>query len=622
MTLKRFLIPLFLLFVLFAIPTPTRAQVKSFYWERVDVDIHLQDNGDLRVTEEQTLVFSGGTFTFGYRTIPHGISGGNDGIEDISVREGAIQYEPSYDSDYTFIVDRSGSEVKVNWYFPATQGRHTYTFEYTVKSAVRVGTGEADAGDQIFWMAIPDDHPARIENSRVTIHLPEGIRPQVYTGTNDPLVEAYIDGRPSRDVAIQVSDDGRRITYNLNRSLNTGQALEVRVQFPSGALAIGTPDWQRQEQLADVWKLILIIVGGLILVAGPLAVFLLWYLRGRDPDVGLVPDYLSEPPDELPPAVAGTLIDEQADMQDVVSTLLSLAQNGYLTMEETKNDHIFTLTGKDRHGLRPYEKQFIKAFFKNKQSRSLTSLRYKFAQSLGPIQNALYDEMVREKLFNHSPESVRMIYRVLAIGSTAVVGGLTLVLAPVIVGETAAGFAMCPAIAIGISGVALLFAAGHMPAKTVQGAQAAARWGAFKTYLKEIEKYTNLQEAGDIFEKYLPYAVAFGLERSWIRKFAAVPTTPVPTWYAPYPRYDNGRVRGGRGKPAPTGSSGRSSTPSLEGMSGGLTGGLAGMSGSLTQMLNSTSSILRSTPPSSSSGGSSGGFSGGGSSGGGSMGFG
>ena len=47
-----------------------------------------------------------------------------------------------------------------------------------------------------------------------------------------------------------------------------------------------------------------------------------------------------------------------------------------------------------------------------------------------------------------------------------------------------------------------------------------ARWRAFKRYLQNLEKYTKVEEAAEIFERYLPYAVAFGLEQSWIRKFA------------------------------------------------------------------------------------------------------
>jgi hypothetical protein len=176
----------------------------------------------------------------------------------------------------------------------------------------------------------------------------------------------------------------------------------------------------------------------------------------------------------------------------------------------------------------------------------------------------------------------------------------------------------------------------HMPRKTPKGAEEAARWLAFKRYLQDVEKYTNLEEATAIFDRYLAYAIAFGMERSWLQKFARVSEAPVPPWYQPLPRRPGGKrpISGGpvvtapvAGMPAAGGATAGSSTGGLEGMSGGVTGGLESMSTGLTRMLTSSTNILQSTRPAPSSGGSSSGsrgFSGGGSfssGGGGSRGF-
>ena len=53
----------------------------------------------------------------------------------------------------------------------------------------------------------------------------------------------------------------------------------------------------------------------------------------------------------------------------------------------------------------------------------------------------------------------------------------------------------------------------------------------FKTYLKNIKQYADIEQSGDIFDKYLAYAIAFGLERSFINTFSQSPTTPIPPWY-------------------------------------------------------------------------------------------
>lgn len=621
---QKFLFLPFLLLILLASPRSSAAQTKSFYWERFDVDITLLENGDMRIVETQILNFSGAPFTYGYGTIYTGSAGNNDGIVDISVRDDNGSYtESGSNAERTFEVSRSSDEVSINWYFEPTVGSRTFQFSYTVVGGIQVGTLEEGDGDQIYWKAIPADHPSWIESSWVTIHLPEGVQPQINSNTGDYLVAAYVDGEESDRVQISVGDNGRTLTYNLQTALATDQQLEVRVQFPHGLLDIPTPSWQNRAQQADATSLVVLVIALLILVGGPLAVLLLWYARGRDPEMGIVvPEYITEPPNDLPPAVVGTLVDEKADMRDIISTLLDLAQRGYLTISEEKNNHTFTRTDKPDSDLRPFEQRFLKDIFRGKEERSLNSLRYKFADKLPKLRKLLYEELVSDGLVPRSPESVRNSYGCFSI--VVLVGAVgSFIAIPAALGADIVT-AVCPAFAIGLTGVALLIVSRVMPAKTQKGAETAAQWQAFKHYLQNIDQYRNLEESGDIFEKYLPYATAFGLERTWIRKFTAVATTPIPTWYHPYPYY--GMPRGHR-RMASSQPGGGMSAPSLEGMSGSLTGGLESMSKGLTRMLNSTSTIMKSTPPSSSgrsSGGFSGGFSGGGfsSGGGGSRGFG
>ncbi len=180
--------------------------------------------------------------------------------------------------------------------------------------------------------------------------------------------------------------------------------------------------------------------------------------------------------------------------------------------------------------------------------------------------------------------------------------------------------------------VALLIAGRAMPRKTEKGAEEAARWLAFRRYLQTIEEHADLEVVKDKFEAYLPYAVAFGMERRLISQFAAV-DAPAPMWWGPvfvpgygYPgghTIGTGTGQAG-GPPGPLADA--KGGPSLSDMSGSMGTSLASMSAGLGAMLSSAGTVLTSTPPSSSSGGgggfSGGGFSGGGGGGGGSRGFG
>jgi hypothetical protein len=60
----------------------------------------------------------------------------------------------------------------------------------------------------------------------------------------------------------------------------------------------------------------------------------------------------------------------------------------------------------------------------------------------------------------------------------------------------------------------------HMPRKTEKGAEAAAKWRAFRRYLQDIEKHRDLGASSEIFDRYLSYAIAFEIDKGWIRKFS------------------------------------------------------------------------------------------------------
>ena len=592
------------------------------------MEMTLLENGDMEVVETQVLNFSGEPFTFGFGTILTGSAGNNDGISNIQVREGDQIYErSSSERPYTFNVDESRDEVRIDWYFPPALGQQIYTFSYTIHGGVIVGTDEPGSGDQIFWKAIPSDHPGRIQNSTVTIHLPAGVEPQRDIDDGSYLVEG-LAAWDENLVETQVSDDGRTLSYKLTQPLLSGQPFEVRVQFPHGILDIPTPGWQQRQQNADVYALIGVVLSGLLFLGGPLAVVALWYVRGRDPETGLVvPDYLTEPPSNLPPAVVGTLVDEKADMRDIISTLVDLAQRGYITIGENKSrNHVFTLENESKAELRPYEAQFLKDIFRNKNERSLASLRYKFANRLPKLRNMLYDELIDRGLVERSPQKVRTSYTV----GAALIGGagiFAFVILAAVLPEDAAFLSCCGSIALGVTAVFLGVFGRHMPTKTAKGTEEKAKWDAFRNYLKNIEEYQDMAQAGELFEKYLPYTTAFGLDRSWIRKFSRVRSTPIPRWYYPY-GYGHTVLGGGSG--STSGSSGGGTAPSLPSLdtaASGMSRGLESMSNSLTRMLNSTASTMRSTRStnsggSRSSGGFSGGFSGGSSGGGGSRGFG
>jgi uncharacterized membrane protein len=328
-------------------------------------------------------------------------------------------------------------------------------------------------------------------------------------------------------------------------------------------------------------------------------------------------------------------------MRDVLSTLIDLSHRGYIVIEEERTEGLFGLGGrtiftfkrtdKALDDLRKFERNFIDRLFGGQMERTLDSLKNKFYIHIPKLKSDLYGEMVRHKLFPSSPEKTRNYWSgigvgLLVIAGIAVYGAFTLE-------DFSFPLLMCIPVALGITGLMMMISGQYMPAKTAKGAEEAAKWKAFREYLTNLEKYRSLEEASAHFDAFLPYAVAFGMERAWIRKFKDLDSMPIPTWY--YPTYRGGYWgRGYRaGTPVPggygsaddmlPGDLARAGGGGLNDLSNSLSGGLESISNGLTNLLNSAGSTMTSKPQSSGGGGwSGGGSSGGGGSGGGSSGFG
>jgi len=614
---------------LLAIGQPAQAQTKTLYWDGWDTTLTILPNGDLHVLERQRINFTDGTFTFGFREIPLAKTGGIVGISVSEPGVGVYSEGGFSKQPFTFDATQNGGDLSIRWYFPPTANQiRTFDIAYTVKDALRV----YDTGDKLQWQAIATDRDFRIQEASVTVVLPAGAQFQLI----DSAGVAATWGQ---------SPDGTGVTFLANGSMSPSDSLEVGIEFTHGIIPNEAPAWQEEfdnenlydENVRPFVEIGLGLLALMLMIGGPALVFLLWYMRGRDPQVGPVPEYLSEPPDGLPPGVLGTLIDEKADMRDVVATIVDLGRKGALRIEETNKkgwlglgsaDFVFRKQEADV-SLSTVESAVMGGIFKGgKSTVDLSDLRNKFYTTLPKIQSRLYKEMETRELFRKNPDSTRKLWRGIGFALVALGIGIGVVLGALLSKYTT----MFPCLLGGmvVTGIAVIIAGGAMPAKTVKGSEAAARWMAFKVYLQRIDKIEDLKKVAELFEQYLPYAIAFGIRDSYVRKFAAEPSTPVPIWWVPYGGHGFGRSTTGRIGGSTTATSGPLGGPrgpgGLQGMSDSMTGGLQSMSAGLTSMLNSTGRVLRSAPSSSGTSGgggfSGGGFSGGGGGGGGSAGFG
>jgi uncharacterized membrane protein len=126
---------------------------------------------------------------------------------------------------------------------------------------------------------------------------------------------------------------------------------------------------------------------------------------------------------------------------------------------------------------------------------------------------------------------VRTTWQVLGVVATAAGAGLTWLL----VGPLNTAFGLL-GVAVALSGVVLLVLAPRMPARTARGTALLAQAKGFRTYLETAEaNQIRFEEGQDVFSRYLPFAIVFGVADRWAKVFAQLAASgaavATPTWY-------------------------------------------------------------------------------------------
>lgn len=632
--------------------TPAAAQDSSdeVEWSQYDVAIDVLEDGTMHVTETQQIEFNGSGYQNGFADIP---LTNTDGITNVQVSEiesdgTVVPFEQvdraSLVESDTYRVSSNDSTLSIDYRFPvASYETRTFVLEYDVIDGIRVYTNLDPPNEQIWWIAIATEttDAAPVRNATVTITLPEAVpldQTQIQAANGDL-------GNPS-----DYSSDGKTFTWNAS-DLSDGDSLEVRLQFPP-ILDIEAPSWQiaddekreaqqQREDRQSLYNVIFLGISGFGLIAGAVGLYGFWYTRGRDPQVGLVADFLPEPPDDLPPGVAGALLDERADERDIVATIVDLSRRGLFQIQETPSSsgtNMELIAKSSELPTDPFEKALVQELFHDKfeVGEKVPVVPGSLTNPM-KLRNRLYDEMIERGLFDRSPENTREHAKSagLVLIVVAVVGAVFLP------GVVDTGWVILPCVVVALFGIGLRFVAPYTPRKTLKGAEAAAKWRAFYRYLDDIQKYDDIEKAPETFEKYLAYATAFGLDSQWVSKFAKY-NTPAPEWYGPVvvlgdggygrrnrPHQGGGGLFGfpnfgGSGDNRRDGNGGGGGGGGLQDWSDTAAGGLQGASDSLVEMLNSAGRAFKSFGGGGSSSrgsfgsrGGSRGFSGGGSRGGG-----
>jgi len=507
-----------LVLALAALSQPAAAQ-RSLTIERFDAAITVNRDGSIDVTETISPRFTG-KWNGIFRTIPvkyHTPQGFNWtlGLQLQSAtdeRGQALKTETSRERHYI--------KYKI-WVPGAEDATRTVVLRYRATNGLRF----FDDHDELYWNVTGDEWEVPIEAASAQITLPdgaEGIRAIAING---------VYGSTARDAVVE--QDGATIRITMPHRLEFHEGLTAVVGWNKGLVAEPTATDRAMGFLRSNWPLSLPIVVFF-------GMFAVWRRHGRDPEPRPVPvEY--EPPEGMTPAEAGTLMDNSADMRDITATLVDLAVNGHLKIEEREERKLFGLIKNqeyvfhrleppaDARPLAPHEQRVLNGVFTGgSQTVELSDLENEFYTSLPGIKRGIFDRLIAHGYYRQRPQTVQGAWTAggIAAGVLTGVAGSAL----------AAKLSMTPVpffvagVLIAIIGIGFAFV---MPARTVAGARARERVLGFEDFLHRVEsdKYRRVVRTPEMFERFLPFAMAFGVEKQWAQAFEGIFREP-PRWYA------------------------------------------------------------------------------------------
>jgi Predicted membrane protein (DUF2207) len=516
--------PLLLLLILALQLVPAGAQVRNWRVTDFKDTISIAPDGTALVSEKITLAFAGEWHGI-HRTIP-------------------VEYPGPHGTNYTLflnvmsVTDENGSKLKydssksgatrdLKIYIPgAVDTTRIVNIDYSVRNGVRFfdssGDSTGDSYAEFYWNVTGNDWPVPIDHASAFVTLPEnaagGLRAQAFTG-------AY----GSRQSEATADVKGADVLFETTHPLPMRGGVTIDIYIPQGVLkppsALTKLGWFLGSNPILFLPLLTLAV-----------MFGLWYSVGRDPDPGVsvAPQY--EPPKGICPAEAGTLIDDTIHPRDITSTIVDLAVRGYIKIEEKVDtflvfhhkDYLFhLLKPREQWGpdLTPHERVMLENIFLGGAETRLSSLKNRFYTVIPVVRQDIMLGLKNKGIYTLDPESANG-YSIVAGVAIAI-----LVVAVQVMGWMNL-FNSIPLL-IGSVLVSALFwwlFARQMTAKTVAGARTRIAVLGFQEFMNRVDADRIKRMPPDTFEKFLPYAMALGVEHHWAQAFDGIIKDP-PSWY-------------------------------------------------------------------------------------------
>lgn len=499
--------------------------MRSICYSRIEADYSVTRGGDVLVQERFTVRFNGDwngiTRELVGRATRHDFRPDSvrEADPDRTYRDVRIEVLGATDASGTPLrvdEERSGGDMMLRIWVPnAHDAERVVVLRYRIEEGVTF----FDRHDELYWNVLGTTSTAPVAAMQVRVIPPGGA-----TGLRAIANAGALDSR-SGNVDVEIGS--QLITATSTIPLGPGTGFTIVAGWNAGVVDRPSALDRAMQRLSAWWMLILPFLSLALM-------WKLWERRGRDPAMlPVVTQYA--PPTELTPGEAGTLLDERADMRDITATMVDLAVQGRLRIEEVDGTKVFgmqfgedfrlvdTPPGVTARPAKRHEALLHSALFDGAGSVELSDLKNEFYRDLPGIREAMMDSLVENGIYDSRPDRTRLLWVVAAVFLGFVVFGLGIV----------TGAAPLPQIVVPpLTALPVLVFGWLMPRRTVKGTRTIERLRGFREFLERVDgdRLRRMNVDPSAFERLLPYAMALGVEKKWAAAFDGLAQEP-PRWY-------------------------------------------------------------------------------------------
>jgi hypothetical protein len=496
--------------------TPTR---KEYSADRFDVDIAIQSDGSLLVTETTLFQFVGGPFTTVFRDLP---TNDTDGITDIAAGVDGVTWPAGKSAGQVEI--SQGNPIKVTWHLTsASDVSYAFSLTYHVRGVIR----QESSADILRWQALPNQYEYPIRTSKVLVTWPEAAR---------------LIGSPTLEKGnAQIETNAAHATFTAH-DLKANSPLLVTMRFQPGSVIATPPHWQARQASARQSTPLFIAMAVALLMVGSISLFIFW-MRHRGETLPAADDtaYPTAPPSDLPPALAGALNGYGAEpaWPNALATVFDFARRGVVSIEEAPEhpwyrSHEFVIQAQAQpDNLRPHERGLWDMLFTPKSgvhpSIKLSELSQHLSSEWKRYAEPLKQEMQVAGWLDPERKQVRRTF--LIVGAMLFVAGPFAMLATSLLLRDFDARPILIGLSLILTGVVAFIMASTFSPLSPAGAQEARRWQGFYQYLRDVTRGREFLPRADLWEDYLPYATSYGLAAAWGKLFKQQGRVQLPTWF-------------------------------------------------------------------------------------------